>query len=885
MNRKLLLLLTALLTMAQGVWAWSGSGTQANPYLITSESDWNTLATNSASNTYTGTYFKLTADFTVTTMVGTGSYKFGGIFDGGGHTLTLSYGTSGIPLSSNYATPFSYVDGVTIKNLHVAGNIYTSAQFAGSLMGNVRGNNTISNCWSSVVLTASKSGDGTHGGFAGLISGGTTNFTNCRFDGKLLTNNNTNSCGGFVGWNEGKDGAQVNFTNCLFAPSEVASGMGGNTFSRYRTGYSKDPSFSNAHYTTTFGSAQGTSASGMSNNTLLSNLGSGWEISGGNVVPKIPATFSGSGTQADPYLITSASDWNTLASNVNDLGESYSGEYFKLMNNISVTTMVGGDGDSYVFSGIFDGDGHTITFNSANATEQFIAPFRFISNATIKNLKVAGSVSSNNRFAGGIVAFAKGTSTVTGCMNSTSITINGDISNASNGGIVGMVGASGNLTITGCVFNGEMKNNEPTSSSMNWCGILGLCNGGCTATIRNCLFAPAAVVVNGDTKGNTIYRSTGVTTVENCYYTYSMSSTVQGKMARSITKGDGVSTLAISGDPTATYSVSGITAYSTGIKYNDVYYAGNGDNVSLNLTHADKAGYTFSTYTTTGGSLASATTNSPTLTMPDANVTISAEFTKNEVTLTDGVNLSASGLTSYEGQQCDVTYTREFTSGKTSTVCLPFAYTKQEGDGSFYAFTDIEQEGNEYVATMTEPGETTLAANTPYLFTPAKSSVTFTGTIASVPASFGECTTTSNGWTFKGTYETIQWTEAPTGIYGFSAQDVAEQGISQGEFVKVGEYVRVKPMRCYLQYGDGTSDWAGARGMNRAAADEPLPETIKVRLVSANGDVTAIGTLQTNTGEVTMDNEAWYSLDGRRIVGQPNAKGIYVNNGKKVIIK
>ena len=130
--------------------------------------------------------------------------------------------------------------------------------------------------------------------------------------------------------------------------------------------------------------------------------------------------------------------------------------------------------------------------------------------------------------------------------------------------------------------------------------------------------------------------------------------------------------------------------------------------------------------------------------------------------------------------------------------------------------------------------------------------------------------------------------EAPTGIYGFSAQAVAEQGISQGEFVKVGAYVRVKPMRCYLKYKNGTENYTGApaSGMTRAAAnDEPLPATIKVRLIGANGEVTAIGTLQTKTGEVTIDKDSWYSLDGRRIVGKPSTKGVYINNGNKVVIK
>ena len=246
------------------------------------------------------------------------------------------------------------------------------------------------------------------------------------------------------------------------------------------------------------------------------------------------------------------------------------------------------------------------------------------------------------------------------------------------------------------------------------------------------------------------------------------------------------------------------------------------------------------------------------------------------VTLTDGQAITA--LNDYKEQKIWINYTRSFTEGKTSTVCLPFAYTKKEGDGSFYAFTNIEKEGSEYVATMTEPAATTLEANTPYLYLPnATGDVDFGGAYT-IPASLTAGSTTSNGWTFKGTFTTIEWTTAPTGTYGFSAQD-ANAGITLGQFVKVGSYVRIKPMRCYLE----NESFAGARGTNRAA--EQLPETIKVRLISANGEVNAIDTISTKTGEGTIDNGAWYSLDGRRIEGKPSTKGIYVNNGKKVVIK
>ena len=271
--------------------------------------------------------------------------------------------------------------------------------------------------------------------------------------------------------------------------------------------------------------------------------------------------------------------------------------------------------------------------------------------------------------------------------------------------------------------------------------------------------------------------------------------------------------------------------------------------------------------------------------MPAYDIELSAEY-YDEVTLTDGEAITA--LNTYTGQEIWVNYTRSFTADKASTVCLPFAYTKKTGDGSFYAFSGIEKVDNEYIATMTEPGTSTLTANTPYLYKAETTGVTdFSGTYA-IPASIEAGTTISGDWTFKGTYSTIEWTDAPAEpTYGFSAQD-ANAGITQGQFVKVGSYVRIKPMRAYLQYNGSDSQFTNARSLTRAAAttsDDTLPETIGVRLISANGEVTAIGTLHTRTGEVSFDSEAWYTLDGKRLNAKPNTKGIYVNNGKKVVIK
>ena len=113
-----------------------------------------------------------------------------------------------------------------------------------------------------------------------------------------------------------------------------------------------------------------------------------------------------------------------------------------------------------------------------------------------------------------------------------------------------------------------------------------------------------------------------------------------------------------------------------------------------------------------------------------------------------------------------------------------------------------------------------------------------------------------------------------------------EQLVVAGDFVRAKVGAKIRPTSCYLKWVEPQTDYAPARGMTRAAAaDEELPQRITVKLISASGDITSIGTLDTKTGEVTFDSEAWYTLDGVRLSGKPSTKGIYINNGKKVVIK
>ena len=247
---------------------FSGSGTETSPYLIQNANDWEGLVRNIYLwRTYSGKHFKLTNDITLSeslasehsTMLGVTKHaSFQGIFDGNGHTITVNYTDNG---DEHYCGPFRYINGATIKNLHVTGTIYKEKKkHIGGLVGKAYGTNRIINCRSSVDIQANTDGDGSHGGFLGDLRDGTTTFISCLFDGKLQ-GTRTKKWGGFVGWVA--DGKQANFINCVFNPQQVNVKDDGNrTFARRNDG--DDVSFTNCYYFQTLGSAQGKEACSIS---------------------------------------------------------------------------------------------------------------------------------------------------------------------------------------------------------------------------------------------------------------------------------------------------------------------------------------------------------------------------------------------------------------------------------------------------------------------------------------------------------------------------------------------------------------------------------------------------------------------------------------------
>ncbi len=241
-------------------------------------------------------------------------------------------------------------------------------------------------------------------------------------------------------------------------------------------------------------------------------------------------------------------------------------------------------------------------------------------------------------------------------------------------------------------------------------------------------------------------------------------------------------------------------------------------------------------------------------------------------------------------QSATFTYKRSFTANVASTVCLPFAHTPSS-EGTYYTFMAIDKTTSPWTVTMTSNTAASLTANTPYMFMPAATGeVSFNGTALSFNPSNVEVNdpvVTGGKWNLIGTYESRQWdgthnTGEIGSVYGFAAQnyDGSSYTVNPGDFVKAMAGASIAPFRAYLKYTAPVSN-----APRRGTAEEALPSRMSVRLVNADGDVTAIGTIDTKTGEIRFDSEAWYTLDGRRLNGKPSVKGMYINNGKKIIVK
>jgi len=205
-------------------------------------------------------------------------------------------------------------------------------------------------------------------------------------------------------------------------------------------------------------------------------------------------------------------------------------------------------------------------------------------------------------------------------------------------------------------------------------------------------------------------------------------------------------------------------------------------------------------------------------------------------------------------------YDRTFTESQHSTVCLPFALSAEDvskTDGKLYKMSNYDSAtGTIYFTKVT-----TTEAYKPYMFlanTTAKSFEIYKW----IPITNGSASEDAiNGMHFIGTMDRKQLISNTTSTYfGYKESD--------GTFIQAGTTngVYVNPYRCYFYTNAGSP----AKISNMIFDDSTTGMSVpSVNISNLSGNV--------------------YSLDGRmaRNAGGTNqlSKGIYIINGKKIVIR
>ncbi len=194
-------------------------------------------------------------------------------------------------------------------------------------------------------------------------------------------------------------------------------------------------------------------------------------------------------------------------------------------------------------------------------------------------------------------------------------------------------------------------------------------------------------------------------------------------------------------------------------------------------------------------------------------------------------------------------YSRNLAADSYVTFSFPTAVEVPE-NVEVYTFSDYDD--SEHTITFTKSDITTLVKNTPYvLHATTATSISFNQKPTEALDMKTPGTVVNSGATLHANYDVL-------------TTDGSQYILSSGTFYK-GNGIKVGTFRAYL-----TGVTGAAEGKGYAV------------FVDADDETTKIGTIDAN-GEINVMDGAVYNLAGQR-VAHPT-KGLYIVNGKKVIIK
>ena len=786
---------------------------------------------NESNSTYGYAKIKLTADIDYTqytdqaSMLGKPSNTYKGTFDGQYHAVTVAFNNT----TANETGLFRRVNGATIQNLKVDGNITTNKQFAGGIVSGIWQNGTIKNCISAVKLTDTNTsdGDGTHGGILGWVNDVDKAITvsNCLFIGEVDAPHRT-GCTGVVGWTA--DNANVKVNNCLVSGTlNLKNANSNGVISRSTATYSDN------YYTcdvsgdgfSSISKTNGTEASAKKGTGELCYLLNGSTQGGTNWTQTIgtdtyPIPFN---THKAVYLVNSnyknlfltdgkaqianATDLQDFSSIVNAGNTSLNAELTGDIDMSSVTnyTPIGTDANKY--EGTFDGKGFHINNLTINSSVKEQGLFSVCAGgAIIKNLVLGGSIKStaDNWANAAFVAVCNGSGDLTfeNCGNEASV----EGTSGNNAAFLGKNWSTTGLRIVlkNCYNTGTIKGGSYNAA------FVGESNGKEVST-ENCYNMGS--VERNDGGNNTWINGTGTKSITNCYTTLSsgeLSGLTTSYSEDKITSGE----LCYNLGAAFTQDLSQANSYPTfgsetvggGQWFGDDYIYYNVDesgNITVNELNLDDTKTAYN---------------------------VPAKVTAKSVTLTRTLHaLTADG-----------------TQPRWNTFCSPVAIAKSNFSAA-KELTGVTANGDNYSMTFTDVEGDVLEAGKPYMVQVSESKSSLTASnVAVAAAGTSTSSETFNGLTFTGNFTNGK---APQGSFI----------ISNNVFYNVDSDVTLKAFRGYITTASGNN--------------------VKALTFDFDDDATGISLMEDVRSQ--MEDGAIYNLAGQRI--NKMQRGINIVNGKKIL--
>ncbi len=460
----------------------------------------------------------------------------GGLLGSNDHgTVTGCYATGAVTGQNAVGGLVGHNDAGTVMGCYATGTVQ-----GGSQAGGLVGHNDIDGVVTSCFATGGVSGGGYVGGLVGRggqITGGCA-VTGCYATGTVQ------GTGDFVAGLIGKCFDQTLITSCyttsiIYCPGSEVGGALGNSESEVRV----TSTFWDVDLSGQFGSAggKGISNSQMQRVRTFQNAGwgaYGWAMTEGDYprlswegtgAPAIPAPeaipLSGSGTEGDPYLVTTAQEFTSLSWHIGFLDA-----HSLLTTDVDCAGLaVHPIGDLGVFSGVFRGGQHIAkNVTIENLGNWFVGVFSRIgasaeiSEFAVEDASVTGrnyvgilvgcsdggtiaychssGAVSGSVYVGGLVGYKEGS--LTNCYAASSVT--GTWTHSRTGGLVG--GDMG--SIADCFATGQVNGNNATG------GLVGSKTGGSVARS----YATGSVSGGYATGGLIGFNYSGCT-VMRCYAT------------------------------------------------------------------------------------------------------------------------------------------------------------------------------------------------------------------------------------------------------------------------------------------------------------------------------------------------------------------------------